>query len=108
MTYANYFVKTFTFGAKTFTFLATRWAHLTRRRPYKLQVLPLATLPHYTPAALRVTVLQFCREGVKRGKEGYYLYIIYIYIIYIIVNIFTYIFCYFSSLSADDGLIKKL
>ena len=82
-------------------------APFTPEGPYTPQAIPLSTPPHYTPAALRVTILQFCREGGKKGKRRL-LFIYNIYIIYIIVNIFTYIFCYFSSLSADDGLIKKL
>ena len=33
-------------------------------QPYKLQILPLATPSHYTPAALRVTNYSFVGKGV--------------------------------------------
>ena len=93
---------------------------LTRRRLYPCAA-PFTPEGPYTPQAIPPLLLHlitlllryalqyysFVGKGVKRGKRRL-LFIYNIYIIYIIVNIFTYIFCYFSSLSADDGLIKKL
>ena len=67
----------------------TRAQHLSRPEgPYTPQALPVHSTfharralhaagftPHYTPAALRVTILQFCREGGKKGEKKVTIYI---------------------------------
>ena len=65
--------------------------------PYTRRSYPF--LLHLITLLLRYALqyYSFVGKGVKREKEGYYLYIIYIYIIYIIVNIFTFIFAIFQA-----------